>query len=224
MVSNNDFSSLLCYVRTERDYMKKKARQQGKNMKQQKRKAKQRTPGWILNRFYVYGRLALPIAVAILLFYPPYFRGLFFATEMLTTHLATSAVFLLWCISSLRKKDMAVRIGPLDWLVLGYAVVYCLSIIGAVDTRQAMSGALKALNYSIIYFLVAQITIDMKIFKNWLVVLYASSVGVALIGIGCATGYVNYPAGFDGQNITSTLQYTNATSAYMAIMSIIGCP
>ncbi len=43
-----------------------------------------------------------------------------------------------------------------------------------------------------------------------------------MIGIGCAAGYVNYPAGFDGQNITSTLQYTNATSAYMAIMSIIG--
>lgn len=172
--------------------------------------------------FNDYSRLALMAAVGILLFYPPYFRGLFFATEMLTTHLATSAVFLLWCISSFRKKDVTLRIGLLDWLVLGYAVMYCLSIIGAVDTRQAMAGALKAINYGLIYFLVAQITFDMKSFRNWLVVLYASSVGVALIGIGCATGYVNYPAGFDGQNITSTLQYTNATSAYMAIMSIVG--
>lgn len=172
--------------------------------------------------FSDYIHLALIAAVAILLFYPPYFRGLFFATEMLTTNLATSAVFLSWCITSLRKKDAAVRIGPLDWLVLGYAAMYCISIIGAVDTRQAISGALKALNYGLIYFLVAQITLDLKLFKNWLVVLYASSVGVALIGIGCATGYVNYPAGFDGQNITSTLQYVNATSAYMAIMSIIG--
>lgn len=172
--------------------------------------------------FSDYIHLALIAAVAILLFYPPYFRGLFFATEMLTTNLATSAVFLSWCITSLRKKDAAVRIGPLDWLVLGYAAMYCISIIGAVDTRQAISGALKALNYGLIYFLVAQITLDLKLFKNWLVVLYASSVGVALIGIGCATGYVNYPAGFDGQNITSTLQYVNATSAYMAIMAIIG--
>ena len=172
--------------------------------------------------FNDYSRLALITAVAILLFYPPYFRGLFFATEMLTTNLATSAVFLLWCLTSLRKNDVAVRIGPLDWLVLGYAAMYCISIIGAVDTRQAISGALKALNYGLIYFLVAQITLDLKLFKNWLVVLYASSVGVALIGIGCATGYVNYPAGFDGQNITSTLQYVNATSAYMAIMAIIG--
>ena len=141
---------------------------------------------------------------------------------MLTTNLATSPVFLSWCITSLRKKDAAVRIGPLDWLVLGYAAMYCISIIGAVDTRQAISGALKALNYGLIYFLVAQITLDLKLFKNWLVVLYASSVGVALIGIGCATGYMNYPAGFDGQNITSTLQYVNATSAYMAICIIKG--
>ncbi len=141
---------------------------------------------------------------------------------MLATHLATSAVFLLWCITSLRKNDGIVRIGPLDWLVLGYAVMYCISIIGAADTRQAISGALKALNYGLIYFLVAQITLDFKIFKNWLVVLYASSVGVALVGIGCAAGYVNYPAGFDGQNMTSTLQYVNATSAYMAIMAFIG--
>lgn len=205
----------------EREHMKKKPRPQGKNVKQQKRKAKSQNSR-IFNKFYVYGRLALLIAVAILLFYPPYFRGLFFAAEMLATNLATSAVFLLWCITSLRKKDAAVRMGPLDWLVLGYAAMYCISIIGAVDTRQAMSGALKALNYGLIYFLVAQITLDFKIFKNWLAVLYASSVGVALIGIGCAAGYVNYPAGFDGRNITSTLQYVNATSAYMAIMSIIG--
>lgn len=172
--------------------------------------------------FDTYFRLALLAAVGVLLFYPPYFRGLFFATEMLTTHVATTAVFLLWSILVLRKKDVSLNIGLLDWLVLCYAVIYCLSIIGAVDTRQAMSGALKALNYGLIYFLVAKITLDLRMFKNWLVVLYVSSVGVALVGIGCATGYVSYPAGFDGQNITSTLQYVNATSAYMAIMVIIG--
>jgi len=134
--------------------------------------------------FDTYFRLALLAAVGVLLFYPPYFRGLFFATEMLTTHVATTAVFLLWSILVLRKKDVSLNIGLLDWLVLCYAVIYCLSIIGAVDTRQAMSGALKALNYGLIYFLVAKITLDLRMFKNWLVVLYVSSVGVALVGIG----------------------------------------
>lgn len=205
----------------EKNFMANRTRRQ-KRVPKNKKEAKQDKAVPMNKSFDQHVKLALLAAVGILLFYPPYFRGLFFATEMLTTHLATTAVFLLWSIGLLTKKDEVLRIGLLDWLVLGYAAVYCLSIIGAVDTRQAMSGALKAFNYGLIYFLVAQITVDLRMFKNWLVVLYASSVGVALVGIGCAIGYVHYPAGFDGQNITSTLQYTNATSAYMAIMSIIG--
>ena len=202
--------------------MKKKTQRQTRVLKNKMKEVTKDKSIHRQNRFNGYNRFILLIAVGILLFYPPYFRGLFFASEMLATHLATTAVFLLWCISSLKKKDISLNIGILDWLVLGYVVIYCLSVITALDTRQAISGALKALNYGLIYFLVAQITADTKTFKQLLLVLYASSVGVALIGIGCATGYVNYPAGFDGQNITSTLQYTNATSAYMAIMAIIG--
>jgi len=222
-VDSNMTSNMILVISeyVEKNFMANRTRRQ-KRVPKNKKEAKQDKAVPMNKSFDQHVKLALLAAVGILLFYPPYFRGLFFATEMLTTHLATTAVFLLWSIGLLTKKDEVLRIGLLDWLVLGYAAVYCLSIIGAVDTRQAMSGALKAFNYGLIYFLVAQITVDLRMFKNWLVVLYASSVGVALVGIGCAIGYVHYPAGFDGQNITSTLQYTNATSAYMAIMAIVG--
>ncbi len=167
------------------------------------------------------------IVVGILVFYPPYFRGLFFAREMFITHIFTGLVFVLVWIDKLRRRDYSFLRTPLDWAVLAYAGAYLLSLIGAVHIGEAFYGFLKALNYFMVYWMVSQVVKDYQNYENILKILLASALGVAAIGILAATGYSHYPSAFTNENgalprILSTLQYPNTTAAYLAVVSLIG--
>jgi O-antigen ligase len=164
----------------------------------------------------------LLVPVALLIFFPPFFRGLFFSPEILVTHVLTSAVFLLFCFRRLRNRDGGLINGAMDWAVLALVGAYLLSLPGAVNMREALGGFYKVLNYFMIYWLVREAAVNYRINRTLLIVLFTSSLGVALIGIGAALGYFKYPGAFDGRHIMSTLQYINATSIYMGIMSLIG--
>ena len=69
-------------------------------------------------------------AVAVLIFYPPFFRGLF-KESMFVTHIVPG--------SSLRsmgekiyRQDYRFLHTPLDWAIFAYAGAYLLALIGAV--------------------------------------------------------------------------------------------
>ena len=166
--------------------------------------------------------LAAFILVGILIFYPPYFRGLFFKEDMFLYHLITALVFIVVWVKKIKTKDYTLIRTPLDWAVLAYAGAYLLSLIGAVHPGEAFFGFLKALNYFMVYWMVTQVVKDYKHYVAVLNILLAAGVGVALIGLLTATGYCHYPAAVINGVIQSTLQYSNATAAYLAVISIIG--
>lgn len=161
-------------------------------------------------------------AVGILIFYPPYFRGLFFKEEMFITHIITALVFVLVWAEKIRRRDYTLIQTPLDWAMLAYAGAYLLSLFGAVHIGEAVYGFLKALNYFMVYWLVSQVVKDYRDYENILRVLLAAGVGVAVIGVLAAVGYSDYPSAFNGRQIMSTLQYPNTTAAYLAVISLIG--
>jgi O-antigen ligase len=162
------------------------------------------------------------IAVGILLFYPPYFRGLFFDQELLPTHVITAIIYGLVWVDKFRRKDLRFIQNPLDWAVLAYAGAYLLSLFGAVHMGDAIKGFLKALNYFMAYWMVTQVVRDHRSYDTILRILFASALGVAAIGIAAATGFSSYPGAFENGRIMSTLQYPNTTATYMAVMSLIG--
>ncbi|NLU50743.1 MAG: hypothetical protein GXX09_10140 [Syntrophomonadaceae bacterium] len=161
-------------------------------------------------------------AVCLLLFYPPYFRGLFFDKELLPTHVITAIIYALVWVDKFRRRDLRFIQNPLDWAVLAYAGAYLLSLFGAVHIGDAIKGFLKALNYFMVYWMVTQVVRDYKTYETVLRVLFASALGVAAIGIAAATGLSHYPGAFENGRIMSTLQYPNTTATYMAVMSLIG--
>ncbi|MGS0763259.1 O-antigen ligase family protein [Syntrophomonas curvata] len=171
-----------------------------------------------------YFSLLVFILAAALIFYPPFFRGLFFNQDMFIYHSLTALVFLLVCIDKIRRRDYSFLSTPLDWAVLAYALAYLLSIIGAVHPGEAVYGFLKALNYFIVFWIISQAVRSYRDYINILRVLFASAVGVALIGIMAATGCSKYPAAFEPATgvILSTLQYPNTTAVYLAIASLLG--
>lgn len=160
-------------------------------------------------------------AVGILIFYPPYFRGLFFGKEIFITHILTALVFIVSWVNKIRQKDYRFMQTPLDWAVAAYAGAYLLSLIGAVHIGDAVYGFLKALNYFIVYWLVTTVVKNYRDYENLLRILLAGAVGVALIGISAAVGYYNYPSAFKDGVINSTLQYPNTLGAYLSAMSLI---
>ncbi|HHV76813.1 MAG TPA: hypothetical protein GXX39_05540 [Syntrophothermus lipocalidus] len=160
--------------------------------------------------------------VCVLLFYPPYFRGLFFDKELLPTHVITALIYGLVWVDKFRRRDTRFIQSPLDYAVLAYAGAYLLSLIGAVHIGDAIKGFLKALNYFMVYWMVTQVVRDHRRYETVLKVLFASALGVAAIGIAAATGYSHYPGAFENGRIMSTLQYPNTTATYMAVTSLIG--
>ncbi len=164
---------------------------------------------------------AMFIAAGLLLFYPPYFRGLFFAKEMFITHIITALVFIGVWSQKIINRDYTFLKTPLDLAVLAYTGAYLLSLLGAVDKGEALYGFLKVLNYSMIFWIISEIVKTYRDYDNILKILLASATGVALIGILAAWGYYNYPDAFNGRAINTTMQYSNAAGLYLGVMALI---
>jgi len=161
------------------------------------------------------------VLLGILIFYPPFFRGLFFDEDMFLYHVFTALVFLLIWVQKIYRQDYSLLKTPLDWAILAYAGAYLLSLIGAVHPGEAFYGFLRVLNYFVIFWMVTQVVKTWSDYKTILLILLAAGTGVAVIGLLAATGYSNYPGAFNGQVILSTLQYTNTTAAYLAVISLL---
>lgn len=169
-----------------------------------------------------YISLAAFVFLLVLIFYPPFFRGLFFKEEMFLYHLFSGILLTLVIILKIREKDYLLLKNPLDLAVLAYALAYLIAMIGAVHPGEAFYGFLRALNYLVIYLAVIYIVKSLKEQELVLKVMFAAGTAVALIGILAASGYSGYPGAFDGRSINSTLQYANATAAYLATTTVIG--
>ncbi len=194
-----------------------------KKKKTQKNKkstaAVKKTDNLNINRWLA---LSIFIAVAVLIFYPPYVRGLFFNEDIFIYHILTAIVFIFIWVEKIRKKEYSFLRTPLDWAVLAYVAAYLLSLLGAVHPGEALYGFLRALNLFMVYWMVTRVVKDYQGYEKILQVLLASGAGVALIGILAATGYSQYPGAFNGRAIYSTLQYSNSTAAFLAVMTLIG--
>lgn len=161
------------------------------------------------------------VLLGILIFYPPFFRGLFFDEDMFLYHVFSALVFLLIWVQKIYRQDYSLLKTPLDWAILAYAGAYLLSLIGAVHPGEAFYGFLRTLNYFMVFWMVTQVVKSYRDYTTILQILLAAGTGVAVIGILAATGFSSYPGAYVNQVIYSTLQYSNATATYLAVISLL---
>lgn len=158
----------------------------------------------------------------LVLFGSPFLRGLFFQPELLEVQMLIAAVFALaWYDQTLRREVSFLRL-PLDYAVFALIFAYALSLLTAVHMRPAVGELLKYISYFMIYWAASRAVRSEVDLDRFLAVCYAAAIGVAAVGVAAAAGYLNYPGAFDGQAITSTLQYKNALAAYLAALSTVG--
>lgn len=159
--------------------------------------------------------LVVFVSLCLLLFYPPYFRAMFFTREQLPTHMLTSALFILWWIVKYKHKDTSFLSTPLDYCVFGFVLIYALSFTVAINIRGAIQEFLKVTNYFMVYWLVSRVIETKKEARIILNVLVYSALGVAILGLGAAAGTWEVHGGFKSGRIFSTIQYPNSLAAYL---------
>lgn len=159
--------------------------------------------------------LVVFVGLCVLLFYPPYFRAMFFTKEQLPTHLLTYILFILWWVVKYQRKDVSFLREPLDYLVFGFVLAFVLSFTVAINIRGAIQEFLKVGNYFLVYWLVMQLSQTKKEAHFFLNVLVLSALGVAVLGLGAAAGTWEVVGGYMDGRIYSTIQYPNSLAAYL---------
>jgi len=185
------------------------------------------------------------VGLVILLFYAPFFRGLYFNEEMSTTFLYSGLLFLIFLIKRFIDKDFKVFKTPLDIAAILLVIVYALPIMFqiAASSQGAWDKLLRYINYFLIYLMCRDIIKEDKNIKILLNAIIVSALGVCTLGIDAGAGagltnkinwiFSNIPlwmhlkpgaanlmsfkffGGFAEGRIFSTLQYPNVLASYL---------
>lgn len=177
-------------------------------------------------------RILLLVALSVVIFYPPFLRGLYFETEQLPAEICVFFIFLAFWIYKILKRDKRFLDTPVDYAAFGFVLVYFISIFVAVGTRQAIGEWLKYCMYFAIFLMLSDLATTYRSRTAMLWVIIASALGVSFIGIDGAAGeriskalnaffkafgakHDTFFGTFVGGRINSTLQYPNALAAYL---------
>ncbi|MGB9661047.1 MAG: tetratricopeptide repeat protein [Moorellaceae bacterium] len=159
----------------------------------------------------------------LLLFYPPFFRGLFFPVEQRWSLILATGLFVLTWYEKFSRKDLTFWGHPLEYAALSLVIVYIISGISHPASRSlALAEISKVILYFLIFWMVIQLNTSRARTTGVLHSLYLSGVGVALAGLLAATGIIYIKDGFVGGRFYSTLQYPNALAAYMMGAGFLG--
>lgn len=160
--------------------------------------------------------------LAALLFFPPYFQGLFFAPQQEKALMLAALVFWLTFLWRWLQNDHKFLRGPLDWFALAMPVVYIISTFTAVNKGLAIDDVVKNILYFMTYWSVSRLVRNQEDIHKLLQVIYISAIGVALAGLAAATSIININDGFLAERIYSTFQYPNALASYLGAVSLVG--
>ncbi|KXG76278.1 O-antigen ligase family protein [Thermotalea metallivorans] len=152
-------------------------------------------------------------ALLILLFYPPFFRGLFFQKELMPTHILTAILFFVYFFAIERKRtgNTYTKFEIAFFLLV---LMYGIASFIAVNKNLAIQETLKYIHYLLIIFLTKGLINNREKLIKLLITLITAGILVIFIGIGSALETFHYKGAFEGGMMNSTFQYHNAFGAY----------
>ncbi|SNS43765.1 O-Antigen ligase [Anaerovirgula multivorans] len=161
--------------------------------------------------------------LCILLFYPPFFKGLFFEKEILFTHILSFGLFIIYLTNKITKGEKITFNSPFDYIGVFFIIAYLFPIVFKqwANLRDAIGVTLRYANFFVVYLMVKEYAQEEK-YKNWILdVFITSGVGTAIIGLLGAAGYVKLQDVVLGNRISSTFQYPNTLAAFLMTLFFI---
>lgn len=160
--------------------------------------------------------------IAGLLFFTPFFRGLFFPPEQERALIVGALTFLLVYIGRWLRRNPRFFEHPMDFLVIGLPLVYVLSSFVAVNKGLAINEVVKTCLYFTVFWAVSRLVTGEEVIRRLLTVIWVGAAGVALRGLLTATEHFVIKDGFLGGRIYSSFQYPNALANYLLCVLILG--
>ncbi|MBE3572285.1 MAG: hypothetical protein IMW95_04985, partial [Moorella humiferrea] len=125
----------------------------------------------------------------LLLFYPPFFRGLFFPVEQRWTLLFAAVLFFLTYLWKLSRREAALLNHPLDFAAAALVVVYILAAVKPASRSLAVAEVAKVFLYFLTYWLVSRLGGGRRSLYL-LNTMYLAAAGTALAALFSATEIV----------------------------------
>lgn len=169
----------------------------------------------------LYFRFAL-VSFALLLFFPPFFRGLFFKVEQQWSLFFASFVFIACCVWKISERDFWFFRGLLSYAAFALPAVYVIAVFNAANARLAVAEVVKMCLYFIVFWTAGHLARRKDAAAAVFSTFYLSAVLVAGAGFLSAVGVLNIKDGFVGGRIYSTLQYPNALAIFLAAALFFG--
>lgn len=133
------------------------------------------------------------VGLVILLFYSPYFKGLYFNQEMSTTFFYSGILFGIFLIYKLLNKDFKILKSPLDAAAGALVLVYFLPILlgTAASAQYSWDKFLRQINYFFIYLIARDLIGNNKNITTILLnTILVSTIGVSVLGIDAGAGLI----------------------------------
>ncbi len=178
--------------------------------------------------------------LCVLVFYPPFARGLFFERELLVYHTLSFSLFVGFVIYKRLKGETIITKSKLDYAIIGLIVAYILPIIfgNTASLRLAIGEWIKYLNYYAIFLMIKGMVRGKREIDILLNLIIIAGAGMAILGIDGAVGMtisqkiegmVNVIPGMNykisstyyGDRMASMMQYPNTFGAYLLAMIML---
>ena len=177
------------------------------------------------------------VVIALLLFFGPFQRGLFFPNDLLRAKIVIFGLLILWGLFRLLKREGLRLNSPLNLCLLVLLIAYFISFFVAVHKRDALEQLLKIASYLVVYLAVYELSVS-KIWPFYrektepvgedsnsippglnliLHLALAAAVVVTIASIGAAAGHWFILGAYQdaGLRIASPLGYSNTAAAYL---------
>ncbi|MTI65561.1 MAG: tetratricopeptide repeat protein [Firmicutes bacterium] len=165
---------------------------------------------------------SIPVLIlSIIVFFMPFFRGLYFEEEFYIASLIISGFALIFTIKNIKDREKFRITSYLEYFVLAFVMIFIINFPFSVNKQMASFEIIKNLTYVITFLIISNKINSSKDISliNWILIL--SGTVVALIGLSSAMGPFIYNGAFVGGMINSTFQYHNTFGSYMLAMLFI---
>ncbi len=184
-------------------------------------------------------KIFLIVILSVIVFYPPYFQGLFFEKQILPAGILILLLFLIFWFYIFYKGNFDLFKSSIEYVTLGFSFLYLISAFFAVHTRSAIIEWIKYIMYFAVFYMITVLADKLRTRIVFLWVIIASAIGVSIIGLDSANGGIlvralnkllitlgargdTFFGLFVDDRINSTLQYPNALATYvMAVFFIV---
>lgn len=158
----------------------------------------------------------------IILFYPPYFRGLYFETEAFWHLIITTLVFGFYLLYLNKGEQLHILEKPFDWVLMLFALIYLAVILVSYNQRASAGDAIRVMDYFLIYILVKVSIKNTNDGLRYIKTFFAGAAGVALVGMGAALQLLDIGWAVVDNRIYSTIQYPNTLAVFMLMAHVLG--